>query len=422
MDSETEPQSSFKAHISDLSRRLDVQESDVWQVHDDALEMKRRGEDVILLSVGDPDFRTPEPIIDNAVSHMRVGRTHYSPALGELDLRRAIADQETRTSPHACGPEEVAILPGATSAIHVVMNCLMNQGDEIVIVDPMYVGYPPIMRAIGANVVTVKSSAENGFEPMLEDIQTAVTGATKVVFINTPGNPTGAIIGRKRLRALAQFCYDQDIWLVCDEVYSMFTFDKPHISIRAASERLENIVMINGFSKSHAMSGWRIGWVVAAPSLIRHVGNFAGMSLFGSPQFIQDAAAFALNNEEYYIRDMSNEYKKRRGFFLVHQPGRRDALPLYRRRCSGVPTPLNPILVVGGHGNAPNDGGFVRRHIDRAEAFRAVYHRDVIRHMNRDSAQNVHRGNGIGAEFKNVTQHQWNAEAPAHFESTTKRQ
>jgi arginine:pyruvate transaminase len=300
--------------LSKVARRLDVEESDVWRVHEDAVEMKRRGEDVILLSVGDPDFRTPEPIIDNAISHMRVGRTHYSPALGELDLRRAVADLETRTSPHPCSPEEVAILPGATSAIHVVMNCLLNAGDEIIIVDPMYVGYPSIMRAIDARVTTVKSRADNGFEPVLEDIQAAVTSSTKVVFMNTPGNPTGTIIGRNRLSAMARFCYEHDIWLVCDEVYSMFTFEKPHISIRAASERLDNIVMIDGLSKSHAMSGWRMGWVVAPPWLIRHIGNYASMSLFGSPQFIQDAAAFALNNDEYYVREMCTEYKRRRDF------------------------------------------------------------------------------------------------------------
>ncbi len=338
--------------LSDIARRLDVEASDVWQVHDDALEMKRRGEEVILLSVGDPDFRTPEPIIDNAVSHMRVGRTHYSPALGELDLRRAVADLETRTSPHPCSPDEVAILPGATSAIHVVMSCLLNPGDEIIIVDPMYVGYPAIMRAVDADVVRVRSRSDNGFEPVLEDIQAAVTANTKVVFMNTPGNPTGTIIGRKRLGAMARYCYDHNIWLVCDEVYSMFTFEKPHISIRAASEHLDNIVMIDGLSKSHAMSGWRMGWIVAPPTLIHHVGNFSAMSLFGSPQFIQDAAAFALNNDEYYVREMCAEYKKRRDFVckqFSNMPGIR-----YHRPAAGMFVMLDVTEI------NPDDTAFAR--------------------------------------------------------------
>ncbi len=338
--------------LSDIARRLDVEASDVWQVHDDALEMKRRGEEVILLSIGDPDFRTPEPIIDNAVSHMRVGRTHYSPALGELDLRRAVADLETRTSPHPCSPDEVAILPGATSAIHVVMSCLLNPGNEIIIVDPMYVGYPAIMRAVDADVVRVRSRSDNGFEPVLEDLQAAVTANTKVVFMNTPGNPTGTIIGRKRLGAMARYCYDHNIWLVCDEVYSMFTFEKPHISIRAASQHLDNIVMIDGLSKSHAMSGWRMGWIVAPPTLIRHVGNFSAMSLFGSPQFIQDAAAFALNNDEYYVREMCAEYKKRRDFVceqFSNMPGIR-----YHRPAAGMFVMLDVTEI------NPDDTAFAR--------------------------------------------------------------
>lgn len=343
--------------LSNVARRLDVASSDVWRVHDDALEMKRRGEDVILLSVGDPDFRTPEPIIDNAVSHMRVGRTHYSPALGEIDLRRAVADLETRMSPHPCGSDEVAILPGATSAIHVVMSCLLDAGDEIIIIDPMYVGYPSIMRAIDASVVRVRSRADNGFEPVMEDIHDAVTGNTKVVFMNTPGNPTGTIIGRNRLRAMARFCYDHDLWLVCDEVYSMFTFEKPHISIRAASERLDNIVMIDGLSKSHAMSGWRMGWVVAPPSLIRHVGNYAAMSLFGSPQFIQDAAAFALNNDEYYVREMCAEYKARRDVVcerLSAMPGIR-----FHRPAAGM------FIMIDVSAINPDDAAFARDLLER---------------------------------------------------------
>jgi len=343
--------------LSEMAGRLDVEASDVWQVHDDALEMKRRGEDVILLSVGDPDFRTPDPIIDNAVSHMSVGRTHYSPALGELDLRRAVADLETRTSPHPCSPDEVAILPGATSAIHVVMSCLLNPGDEIIIVDPMYVGYPAIMRAIDSDVVRVRSRSDNGFEPVLEDIQAAVTANTKVVFMNTPGNPTGTIIGRKRLGAMARYCYDHNIWLVCDEVYSMFTFEKPHISIRAASEHLDNIVMIDGLSKSHAMSGWRMGWIVAPPNLIHHVGHFSAMSLFGSPQFIQDAAAFALNNDEYYVREMCAEYRKRRDFVceqFSNMPGIR-----YHRPAAGMFVMLDVTEI------NPNDTAFARDLLSR---------------------------------------------------------
>ena len=298
--------------FSDLSTRLNRDSGDAWQVHEQALAMKQSGENVVLLSIGDPDFRTPEPIVDNAVSHMRVGRTHYSPALGELNLRRAVADYESRISPLSCSENEVSIYPGVTPAIYTVMSCLLNAGEEILIVDPMYVGYTPILQALDLKVSVVLASPEHKFEPQLEDFIAAINTNTRVVFINTPGNPTGAIISRETLRALASYCFDRGIWLVCDEVYSMFTYEKPHVSLRTAADRLDNIVVIDGLSKSHAMSGWRVGWVVAPIQLTNHLGRFSFMLIFGTPQFIQDAAAFALNNDEYYVREMRAQYQKRR--------------------------------------------------------------------------------------------------------------
>jgi arginine:pyruvate transaminase len=310
--------------FSDLSARLNLDSGDAWQVHDQALGMKQAGGDVVLLSIGDPDFRTPEPIVDNAISHMRVGRTHYSPALGELNLRRAVADYESRISPLACSENEVSIYPGVTSAIYSVMSCLLNAGDEILIVDPLYVGYTPILAALNLKVSVVLASPEHNFEPQLNDLVSSITDDTRVVFINTPGNPTGAIIPLETLQALARYCFEKDIWLVCDEVYSMFTYEKSHISLRTAAQQLENVVVIDGLSKSHAMSGWRVGWVVAPAELTQHLGRFSAMSIFGCPQFIQDAAAFALNNDEYYVREMCAQYQKRRDLVcarLAQMPG-----------------------------------------------------------------------------------------------------
>jgi len=298
--------------FSDTAARINSDDGAAWAVHDKALQMQRAGEDVVILSIGDPDFRTPDPIIDNAVSHMRVGRTHYSPALGELNLRRAVADYETRVSPHGCSVDEVAIFPGVTSAIYSVMSCLLNPQDTILIVDPQYVGYAPIMQALNVQVDLVHAYAEDGFVIQLDAIIKGITDKTKVIFLNTPANPTGAIIEPETLKQLAAICQQRKIWLVCDEVYSMFTFDKPHVSLRTAAEHPEYLVVIDGLSKSHAMSGWRMGWTVAPKALTEQLGNFLAMSIFGSPQFIQDASAFALNNDEYYVKEMRDEYRKRR--------------------------------------------------------------------------------------------------------------
>lgn len=313
----------FQPHYSALSQRLLAGDSGGWDTHDRAIEMQRDGEDVIMLDVGDPDFRTPEPIIDNAVSYLRVGRTHYSPALGELKLRRAVADLETQTSPHRCSADEVAIFPGATNAIHAVMSCLLDPGDEIIIPEPMYVGYMPVMRCIDANVKTVPLDVKAGFTLDVAAVKAAFTDRTRVLFLNTPGNPTGTIISKRTLRELAAFCHQRGVWLVCDEVYSMFTYEGIHCSARASAERLDNLVMIDGLSKSHAMSGWRMGWAVAPPVLIQRLGAYATATLFGSPQFIQDAAAFALENDQAYVNNMREEYRGRRDYVL----GELDTLP-----------------------------------------------------------------------------------------------
>ena len=307
---------SFIPVYSDQATRLQEQDNGGWEVHDRALEMQRAGADVILLCVGDPDFRTPEPIIDNAVSYLRVGRTHYSPALGEIKFRRAVADLETHSSPHPGDVDEVAIFPGATSAIHAVMTCLLNAGDEIVIPEPMYVGYPSIMQALDARVVAVPLDVKSGFSLNLPLIKSGFTDRTRVLFLNTPGNPTGSIISAAELRELAIFCRERGVWLVCDEVYSMFTYDGQHRSARASVEHLDNIVMIDGLSKSHAMSGWRMGWVIAPPQLIERLGDYSAATLFGSPQFIQDASAFALENDQAYVASMRKEYRARRDFVL----------------------------------------------------------------------------------------------------------
>jgi arginine:pyruvate transaminase len=300
-----------------MTRRLEVEENGAWEVHERALVMEREGKDVILLCVGDPDFRTPEPIIDNAVSYLRVGRTHYSPALGEMKLRRAVADMETQSSPHPCSAEEVAIFPGATNALHAVMSCLLDPGDEVIIPEPMYVGYGPVMSSLDAKVVAVPLDSQRSFALDMDATKNAFNEATRVLFLNTPGNPSGTIIPAAELKELAEFCRERDVWLVCDEVYSMFTYQSRHRSLRSCAAHLDNVVMVDGLSKSHAMSGWRVGWVVAPRGLIQRLGNYAGATLFGCPQFVQDASAFALENDQQYVAEMREEYMKRRDLMLL---------------------------------------------------------------------------------------------------------
>ncbi|MGL6162299.1 pyridoxal phosphate-dependent aminotransferase [Microbulbifer sp.] len=306
----------FSPRFSIQSEALNRADADVWAVSDRARELAGKGEDVIFLCVGDPNFDTPEPILDFARARLGVGRTHYSPAAGEPVLRRAIADIESKVSPHPCSPDDVVVFPGGTNAIYSVLACMLNPGEEIVIPEPMYIGYVPICDSLRLKVKPVPCPAETNFAFDVAAIERAIGENTRAVMINTPGNPTGAMATPEQLRELAAYCRERNIWLVCDEMYSMITFARRHTSLRTAAEHLDNIVVIDGLSKSHAMSGWRLGWAVARGPLVERLAEFAGATIFGCPQFIQETAAFALEFDTYFVKQMRDAYEKRRDLIV----------------------------------------------------------------------------------------------------------
>jgi arginine:pyruvate transaminase len=309
-----EMNSSFEAHFSAMSTRLEGGDSPVWAVHDEALERQSNGEDVYLLSVGDPDLATLPTTIRAAIDSLEKGRTHYAPGRGELGLREIIADIELRASGKPCDPDEVVIYPGATNAIYSVLACLLDTGDDIVVMEPMYVGYDGIFKSLALNKIGVPLDVDSGFTFDLASVKAAVTDTTRLVFINTPGTPAGNIIPAAKLQELAAFCLERNIWLVCDEVYSMITFDGEHISLRKAAQSLDNVIIVDGMSKSHAMTGWRLGWTVAPKKVADRLLAFTSSTIFGCCQFVQDAAAHALVNDEEYINGVREEYRQRRNY------------------------------------------------------------------------------------------------------------
>ena len=306
----------YRPRFSHQSDALNAADTAVWAVSDRAREMAQKGEDVIFLCVGDPNFDTPKPILDFARARLGVGRTHYSPAAGEPVLRSAIAEVESKVSPHPCSPEEVVVFPGGTNAIYSVLACLLNPGEEIVIPEPMYIGYLPIADALRLKIKPASFCAANHFAFDLDAIKASIGETTRAVMINTPGNPSGAMASPAQLRELAAYCRTRNIWLICDEMYSMITFARRHTSLRAVAEQLDNVVVVDGLSKSHAMSGWRLGWAVAQSPLTERLAEFAGATIFGCSQFIQEAAAFALEFDAYFVSQMRDAYCKRRDLLV----------------------------------------------------------------------------------------------------------
>ena len=331
----------FVPSFSAASTRLESDDSSVWGVHDEALARQAAGEDISLLSVGDPDLPTLPATIRAATDSLEKGRTHYAPGRGEFRLRKIISDIEFRASAKHCDPDEVVIYPGATNAIYSVLACLLNPGDDVIVVEPMYVGYEGIFRALGLNKIGVALDVEAGFAFNLSGVKALITPATRLVFINTPGNPAGNLISAADLEELAGFCLERNIWLVCDEVYSMITFDGAHVSLRKAARSLDNVIIVDGMSKSHAMTGWRLGWTVSPKLVADRFLAFTSSTIFGCCQFVQDAAAYALENDEEYINGVREEYRQRRNYVCERVAG-----------------------IVGLSCNVPEAGMFVMIHID----------------------------------------------------------
>ncbi len=283
-----------------------------WDIHYVAQQRRDRGEDVIVLSVGDPDFDTPDPIVDAAVDSLRQGRHHYTQAVGLPELREAVALYHHKITGQRVDAGNVAILPGAQNALMTVAMCVLDQGDEIIVPEPMYVTYEGVVGACGAKLINVALRPEDGFQIDPKRIETAITSNSRALLINTPHNPTGAVLHRKVLEELAEICQRHDLWMISDEVYASITYDTQHISPCSLPGMGERSATLSSLSKSHAMTGWRLGWVVGPTELIHHVEALSGSMLYGSPPFIQDAALFALSQELSELDDMKNAYRARR--------------------------------------------------------------------------------------------------------------
>lgn len=287
-------------------------EAAAWDIHHLALERRARGEDIILLSVGDPDLPTPTPIVERAKASLDAGRTHYADVTGQADLRAAIAASHRRRSGQAVDPAQVVVLAGAQSALFAACQCVLEPGDEVIVPEPMYVTYPATVAAAGASLVRVPLRAERGFHLDLGALAAAVTPRTRAILLNSPHNPTGAVMTRHELDVVAQLCRRHDLWLISDEVYASLVFEGEHVVPAGLPGMAERTVTICSLSKSHAMTGWRLGWLIGPTDLARHVGLLALCMLYGSPAFIQDAAVEALTHEHGEVAAMHERYRRRR--------------------------------------------------------------------------------------------------------------
>lgn len=279
------------------------------------MKRKQAGEAIIPLSIGDPDFPTPSYIIEGVIDALKKERTHYSDSAGEISLRSALAELESGVTGKEIKPKQFSIFNGATSAIHGTLSAIANPGDNIVTCQPTYLGYESTFVCLGVEL-RAATTAPPYFRYDVDRALELIDERTVGVLVNTPSNPMGNIVPPESLLRLYEECRHRNLWLISDEVYSVMYYEKRHISLAKLVPNFDNVVVIDSLSKSHAMSGWRVGWTLSSEEFARQLREIALGTFFSGCPFIQDAATLALLHDEHAVERMRNEYRSRRDYTL----------------------------------------------------------------------------------------------------------
>jgi len=309
----------FSVHTREIASKG----AEGWAIADAATEAAGRGEDVISLCLGDTSFDTPPRIVDAAIGSLQTGRTHYAPVPGTPELRREIASAQGRSDGQNWSVDEVTVFAGAQNALFASLMCVAGPGDEVLYLEPWYATYEATIRVSGAVAKPVQLSMDRGSHKISKSsLAGAVSQRTTAILLNSPNNPGGYTLSLSDLEIIAEFAAENNLWIISDEVYRSAVFDGQFLSITSVDDARRRTIIVNSLSKSHAMTGWRVGWTVSPPAASGHLQNLAQCMLFGSPTFIQDAAAVALRSEgDAEMRLFAGELRKRRDLMCGHLDG-----------------------------------------------------------------------------------------------------
>ncbi len=306
-------------HYSSLVERIAGEGADAWVIHYEARSAHERGEDVIVLSVGDPDLDTPAPVLERAIERLRAGDTHYTPATGRQHLREAIVAVHRERTGQSIDAANVIFLAGAQNALFVTSMCIAGPGDEVIALEPLYPSYPATLEISGARMVRVAAPAAQGFRLDLTALEAAITPRTRALFFATPNNPSGVILSETDLAAIGELARRHTLWVVADEVYAGLAPGGRVPSLAAILP--DQVVTISSLSKSHSMPGWRAGWLVGPRQLVVHAEAMAQCMLFGLPGFIQEAAVTALSVSDAAESRIRDYCAARRDFLVAGLSG-----------------------------------------------------------------------------------------------------
>ena len=284
--------------FSSLTDRIAADGADAWAVHYEGLARREAGEDILILSVGqESDESTPRHIVDRAIESLQSGRHHYTPVNGLPELRQAIVENHEKLTGQTVHMDQCAVFAGAQNALFAVAQCLLEHGDEVILIEPYYTTYPAAFTAAGANAVSVPAKAEDGFCIDPRAIQAQINERTRAIVLNSPNNPVGAVYSREQYQAVIELCRANDIWLISDEVYLEMLPPEDRISPAGLPGADSVCVTVSSLSKSHRMTGWRLGWVIGPKALLGHLKNLSMCMCYGLSPFIMDAGIAALKSD-----------------------------------------------------------------------------------------------------------------------------
>jgi len=270
-------------------------------------------DDVISLGIGEPDFPTPDPIIQAGIQSLEEGETHYSSNSGLMELRRAIADHLDTLYDQTYNPaSEILVTVGVSEALYLALAATLDPGDECIVPEPCFVSYAPEVTFAGGNPVIVPTSVEHDFQITADEIAAAITPRTKALLIGYPNNPTGAVMSRERLNEIAAVAKQHDLLVISDEIYDRLVYDTEHVCFPSLPGMYSRTILLQGFSKAYAMTGWRIGFIAAPAEILGQLRKVHQYTIMCAPTVSQYAALAALREGEPFVEEMVEEYDRRR--------------------------------------------------------------------------------------------------------------
>ncbi|MGO9127110.1 MAG: pyridoxal phosphate-dependent aminotransferase [Terriglobales bacterium] len=305
----------YELKLAERMSRLGTETA--FEVLNKARALERQGKDIVHLEIGEPDFDTPKNVVEAGVNAMRKGWTHYGPSAGLPELRQAIAEDVSRSRGVQVTADEVVVVPGGKPIIFFTLLALADVGDEVIYPNPGFPIYESMINYAGAKAVPIRLHEERDFGLDVKELKALITDRTKLIIINSPQNPTGGVLSKKDIQGIAEAIGDRNIMVLSDEIYSRLIFEGEHYSIMTMPGFKERTILLDGFSKTWAMTGWRMGYGVMRADLAAHIARLNTNSNSCTASFTQIAGVEAIRGDQSSVEKMRGEFQRRRDAFVA---------------------------------------------------------------------------------------------------------